>query len=127
MASSEKYLGDLTYKSWVEIWYNVTVEGQKYWSHWDRSEEPKGPTINSPNSNVPELIEKKIWLKKQLARRRCSDKDNRKGLGGSLLKVEDAGPRKVEIAIVDKKNGKLPRKADITYLLNALHQLSQSH
>ena len=127
MASSEKYLGDLTYKSWVEIWYNVTVEGQKDWSHYDRSEEPKGPTINSSNSNEPELIEKKIWPKKQLAWRRCLNKDNQKGLGGSLLKVEDAGPRKVEITIVDKKNGKLPRKGDITSLLNALHQLSKPH
>ena len=53
--------------------------------------------------------------------------DHLKKLGRSLHRAEDVDLRKVAIANVDKKKGKLPRKVVITSTLNVLHQPSLSH
>ena len=68
-----------------------------------------------------ELIEEATSLRKELRKRQSKE------IGKWLDKVEDLDLRKVAVASLDKKKGKLSGKATVTFALNALHQLDVLH
>ena len=62
-------------------------------------------------------MEEATSLRKELRKRQAEE------IGKWLDEAEDADLRKVAVASLDKKKGKLPRKTDVTFTLNALYQL----
>lgn len=62
-------------------------------------------------------MEKATSLRKELRKRQSEE------IGKWLDKAKDVDLRKVVVASLDKKKGKLPGKTTVTFTLNALYQL----